>query len=293
MPEGSSIIDGVTSGEEIEETQDSETGDQGGDAGSQGSDDQGGQGNSDDSKLKSKDGGKGEQQLTEKGTKLDPDPMSALNQTLANERRFRLQYEKLLNDPDQLVEYAATMGLKLTKEQAKEVQKDKTIDPDKIETVEDLRAFAKQLQTQVATKAGELDKGIQGLRQNSKDESITNQFKTDMDDARSKYPELDPRSESYNKDLDETIGRLFLAADVDPNTRKLAGRVRLSTFVDQVMSVRKNGQETGSRDAQTVVKDKRRGQVRTGSQGDGTPDESNMTPSQIIASRMKRMTGGR
>jgi len=43
-----------------------------------------------------------EQHLTEKGTKLDSDPLTAAHQELANERKLRGQYETVLKSPELL-----------------------------------------------------------------------------------------------------------------------------------------------------------------------------------------------
>lgn len=236
--------------------------------------------------LKTEDSQKAE--VTEKGTKLDPDPMSALNQQLANERGYRKQYEDVLNSPEKLADYAKTMGLELTKKEIKEIQEDTSFDASKIETVDDLRAFAKNLDSKIEQKVKELDKGIAGIKESDRIEAVSSQIKDDISAVREKYPALDPKSESYDKGLDEAVDRVFEMADFDPQTKQFLGKARLTDIADQFMKVRQGGEQTGSKNAQTIVKDRRKGAVVTGGK-DSAPDESNMTPAQIIASRMARM----
>lgn len=288
--EGSVSVDGVTG---AEETTEEESKVEGQNQGKEESKDT----KSDDKSEPNKDSvNNGKTQYTEKGTKLDPDPMSALNQQLANERRVKADYEKILTDPKSLTDYAKTMGLGLTKEEAQEIQDE--VDPDKIETVEDLRKFAKGLQTKIENKSKELDNGIKGVQESRREEAVSSLIRDDIKAVREQYPELDPKPDSegnptnpdYNKELDATIGDLYEMADYDKDSKKYLGKVRIADVAKKVMSARQNGVTTGSRNAQTVVREKVRGAPITGASSD-LPDESNMTPSQVIASRMKQMHG--
>src|SRR6185369_9068021 len=49
-------------------------------------------------------------ELTDKGTKLDPDPLSRANQELANERKKIKDYEEVLTNPILLKGYLAQFG---------------------------------------------------------------------------------------------------------------------------------------------------------------------------------------
>lgn len=235
-----------------------------------------------DSTLQSTDQ---ETKYTEKGTKLDSNPMSALNQQLANERRQRTTYEKVLNDPDQLVAYAKTMGVELSKKEAEKLQEEQQIDPSKIETVEDLQGFAKQLEKKYEKQSQEVDKSLQGFKESDEIEAVSRVIKTDIDAVREKYPELDPKSESYDPNLEETIGKLYQTADFDTIKNRYIGKARIGEIADMVMGVRGSAKTAGSKEAQTIVKDKRRGSVLAGGK-ETAPDESNMSPAQSIASRM-------
>src|SRR5690606_18792007 len=62
--------------------------------------------------------GEGQPKLTEKGTKLDPNPLSAAHQELANERRKLAQYQQVLSNPEMLKRYAAQMGMTLAEAKA-------------------------------------------------------------------------------------------------------------------------------------------------------------------------------
>lgn len=240
-----------------------------------------------------------EVQYTEKGTKLDPNPLSALNQQLANSERQRKEYEAVLTSPETLVKYAKTMGLDLTKTEANEIVREQEIDPDNIETVEDLRAFAKKLESKIEAKAADLDKGLNSLNESKRDEQIASVIKTDITAVRELYPELDPKMDAdgkptnpdYDQELDEAVASLYEMADFDSRTGKYLGKARLIEVAKKVMNARQKGIVSGSRDAQTVIKDKTRAKTITGA-SDFTQDESGMTAAQVIASRMKRMAGG-
>ena len=80
-------------------------------------------------------------QYTEKGTKLDPDPMSAVNQQLANERAKARQYEALLNDPQKIKAYLE----ELEKERGGQTTTaEGEIRPEQIQTVDDLHRYLAQ-----------------------------------------------------------------------------------------------------------------------------------------------------
>lgn len=281
MSEGSTFTEGVDS-QEID-TNSEDTGSQ------TESTEQSDSSQESDSTLQSTDQ---ETKYTEKGTKLDPNPMSALNQQLANERRQRATYEQVLSDPDKLVAYAKTVGVELSKSQAEKLQEEQQIDPSKIETVEDLQGFAKQLEKKVEQQSQEFDKSLKGIRESDEIERVSNVIKSDIDAVREKYPELDPKSDSYNPKVEETIGKLYQNADFDTKKNRYMGKARIGEIADMVMEVHGSSKSDGSREAQTIVKDKRRGSVISGGK-ESTPDETNMSPAQIIASRMKRAGLGR
>ena len=66
------------------------------------------------------------------------------------------------------------------------------------------------------------------------------------------------------------------------------GRVSIAAIAERAIRIRKLGEATGSKQAQTTVIDKRQGAIKTNGGSSNVSDEKNMSASQLIASRMAR-----
>lgn len=231
------------------------------------------------------------QELTEKGTKLAEDPLSRVNQELANERAKIRQYEQLLNDPKQIKAYAAQFD-----KENERVEEEPEMRVEDIHTTEDLQKYQRQQDRKVEAKLKELDSTISSVKSTQKDTQIGTRIQNEIATVRETYPELDPKSASYNPELDKAVGRLFdrFDGDVDQTGRIVGykGEASLKDIADIVMSAAGSSKKQGSTEAQTIIRDKRTGKAVSGSSSN-VPDESKMTAGQLIAHRMRMARGGR
>lgn len=259
------------------------------------------------SSTSDEDAGKNEEvveETTEKGTKLARDPLQQANQLRANAEAKSRQYEDLLMDPVGLERYLedlktstgykgkATSGATDVSKETKEMLR---VDPDRIETVEDLRNFAKMLQQNITEEVGNVRKTVGGLVAGQRVNATVQKVSGGIETVRSKYPELREKNPdgtpnpSFNPVFDQKLSELYERYDLDPRTRMFKGEVDIVRLADDLAEVMSIGKDKGSRDAQTIVKDRRSGRIsQGGSDSSSSVDESKMSPSQIIASRIKR-----
>lgn len=224
-------------------------------------------------------------ELTEKGTKLDDNPLSRVNQELANERAKIKQYEGLLNNPALLKNYVKQFDG--ADEQKQEKTQEQEMRYEDVETTEDLQKFLRQQDSKVQSKLKELDTTISSVKSSQKDTIVASRIQNDITTVRSEYPELDPKSGSYSKELDLAVGELYEKFDLDTNTNAFKGQVSIKDIADIVMRAAGSSKKQGSTEAQTTIRDKRTGKAVSGASSQA-PDESGMTAGQLIASRMRR-----
>lgn len=224
-------------------------------------------------------------EVTEKGTKLDSNPLSAVNQQLANERAKVREYEKVLNDPKVLKNYVATFE-KDEKPQEEEMQyKD-------VQTTEDLHKFLAQQDRKVQDKLKELDSTINSVKTERQSDQVATRISSDIQVVRETYKELDPKSDEFNPELDKAVGELYDMYDFDKETETYKGNVSIKDIADKIMKAAGSSKKQGSTEAQTIIRDKRTGKAVSGSSSQ-TADEGSMTPGQLIAHRIKQASGGR
>jgi hypothetical protein len=243
-----------------------------------------------DSSLKDQEQ-KDKAELSEKGTKLDPDPLSRVNQELANERRKIKEYEEVLNNPALLKSYVAKFGEPEAKKE-ETVSKEKEMRYEDVQTNEDLHKFLKQQDEKVQAKLKELDSSISEVKSSHKNTTVASRIQSDITTVRETYPELNPKSSDYNKELDDAVGQLYEKYDYDPQSKTFKGDASIKDIADIIMKAAGSSKKQGSEEAQTTIRDKRSGRAVSGA-SKAAPDESNMTPGQIIASRIKAARGGR
>lgn len=230
-------------------------------------------------------------ELTEKGTKLDPNPLSALNQQLANERRIRKQYEEVLNDPQK---YSQFTGAKF---QPKEEPKPEfEIKPEDIQTAEDVvkvlnqvNQRAKESRGQYEDRVQKLETELNTLRARNQASFIESSVNSGVSLVQGKYPELNSKDPSYNAGLEEQVTRLYHELNYDPRTDNYTNAYPLERVAGHIMSAYNLTKKAASEEAQTVVKNKSAGKIVTSqkSANVGT-DDSDLSIAERISRAAKR-----
>lgn len=235
--------------------------------------------------------------VTEKGTKLDPDPLSQANQLRANAERQTRQYEALLNDPDRLKAYVKELEAESgAKQDDIESPALDSLDPTKLETVEDLQNFAKALKEATQKEISQVQKQLSGFTSTQVEEKTISRIQGEISSIKDTYPELrefnadGSKNPDYNEELDTLVGETYNELDLDPKTGKYRGSISVKQIADRIMKARSVGEGSGSRKAKTTIVDKRGGRVitsQTGGEGK-TIDESKLSASATIAQRLQR-----
>lgn len=316
MSEGSVFVDGFdgNSEETTSEDQNDDTGTSEETQEDQGSsDDQAGTDKSEsgESSDDGSDNGSGEPKFTDKGTKLDPNPQSAVHQELANERRLRLEMEKVLADPTKLRQFMEESGYEAkpiapveTKTEPKvapELQQVLDLmNPDKLQTVGDYAAALKasfeynqKLVADHQAKVENLTKELSGLSVDRRVEAVANGIDKDISLVREKYPELDPSKPEFNPELEKEIGELFNELDYDAGAKMYLGKHSLAKITERFMRSAQALKKAGSLDAQKIIKEKRMGQSVSTGKSANDKGEENLSPGQVIAQRIARMNSKR
>jgi hypothetical protein len=236
-------------------------------------------------------GDSSKQDVSEKGTKLDDNPLSRVNQELANERAKVRQYEGVLNDPTVLKKYVQTFD---------KTEEEPEIKYEDVQTNEDLQKFLKQRDSKVEGKIKDLDQTISNIKSAQKDTITANRIQSDITAIRSQWDELDPKfgqdgkptNPNYDPVLDNSIGRIYEMYDLDKQTGGFKGQVSIKDIAEIVMQAAGSSKKQGSAEAQTTIINRKSGRAVSGA-SNAAPDETNMTPGQLIASRIKAARGGR
>lgn len=250
-----------------------------------------------------------EPKLTEKGTKLDPNPQSAVHQELANERRVRTQMEQVLSDPKLIARFVEdTYGIKMPvegeqgtpAEQAPQASTEKPLGKkltaDDIKSVADVADRFNALQEEFQQVVSERDKKIAELSQqlgtiSTREEAtqLLNSLSTQVQSLSSE-PELDPKSPEFIEGLEQKIGDAYHALDFDPKTSRYLGKVSLEQIGRQMIEVAREGRKSGVQSSQTTVIDKNRGKTpRSQSKGKTAPNTDKMAPGDSIAAGISKM----
>jgi len=228
-----------------------------------------------------------EPQLTEKGTRLDPNPMSAVYQQLANERRARKQLEDAIQNPQVLKEF-------LSKVEQPKQEEEFDFSADKLQTAEDVvkalnvlkSSFDKRTQSYEGV-IKELEQKVTGLSEGRQIEQISNTIESDISRVRETYPELNPKSPSYNPDLEKEITTLYSELDYDQESKRYMGKVSLSKLVERIMGATSKAKQQGSKEAQTIIKDKSLARVTTSSKQSSSSSSEPEDAGAAIAQRIK------
>lgn len=298
MSEGSVMVDegtGIPSTEESEETSTEESTEEEVKKESETEED--------DSSSSTEEEGE-DQEVTEKGTKLDKDPKSAVHQKLANAERQVKQMTQVLTNPELFRKYAEENGMTLKEAKAEikeEIEDEKDsieeFKPEQFKTSEDvakaLNSVRSSAQKEIKALRDEnknLREGLTGISGERKSERI-NKFVTDgIAAVREKYPQLNPKSDDFDKELEGEIGALYEELDFDPRTKSFRGNVSLVKLTDRVMKAAGKAGKKASKKAQTDVKVKQAGKVTSG-KGKSTGTTESDDPGTAIGQKIARTLG--
>jgi hypothetical protein len=243
----------------------------------------------------------GEPQLTEKGTKLDPNPQSAVHQQLANERAKARQYEQVLSNPQLLSRYMkeqfgetqpeAQPNGESTKTEA-ELKEYKAED---FENLDDVAKVVNSIQKGFADKSKTYEEQITQLSQAltavgtyTQQQRIANTIEREVESI-SKYPEFDSKSPEYVEGLQEAIVRKFYELDYDQGTGFYKGQHSIAQMTRDALDNIQLGKKAGSLKAQTEVRKKAEGKVTTSSKVDAEVDEDTLSPADSIAKGIAKL----
>jgi hypothetical protein len=243
---------------------------------------------------------KSDVKVTEKGTKLDENPLSAVHQKLANAERRVKDMEAVLRDPETLMRYLDVSGYKkgeTAKAETKAIEPLMKIDVNKLQTAEDVAEMLNGLQTSFMEKINKseetitnLTKQLQSLGESRRVDQISSIMSSDVSKIRGEYPELDPKSGEgvYNSELEKDIAELYHSLDYDEHTGKYKGSISLYQIAKQVMSAASKARKQGSEQAQTEVRNKQTGKIVTSSNKTTAKESESSDPGLTIASRVSR-----
>jgi hypothetical protein len=275
--------DEVETSEEIsEETQESDTPDQD-DSGESGKE------NQDTS----------EEQLTEKGTKLDPNPLSAAHQQLANERKIRQQYEQLLSNPQLLSQYIKSQYGSPVANQQVEQPEIKEYKADDFESLDDVANVVNNLQKSFVEKTKsyeekimQLSNAVSLLTRSATQDKVASNIEREVIGLQG-IKELDPKSPEFIDGLEEEIVSLYHRLDFDENTGTYRGQYSIAEIGKSIVEAAKKARQAGSQKAQTIIKRKAEGRVTTSSKVEEETDDEKLSPEDSIAKGISQMFGGR
>lgn len=227
--------------------------------------------------------------LTDKGTKLDPNPESAIHQQLANERRLRSDYEKVLTNPELLRKFAQEAGYSLT--EAKEALKEEVFSAEKLQTNEDVAKALNEIKQEALSVKKEnerLRSELEGITSSRRVEIVANNISSDIATVREEFPELNPKSAEYDPELEKEIGELYNELDFDPRTNAYKGNYSLAKLARKIMSAAGKARKKGSEQAQMDVKVKQTSKVVTSAKPVEDSGESSKDPATVIAQRIAK-----
>ncbi len=239
-----------------------------------------------------------EPELTEKGTKLDPNPQSALHQQLANEKRAKAQMEQVLGNPETLAKFMKQQyGIEVPVEAKAETESTQTkrYKAEDFSNLDDVAAKFNELQDSFDQKAKAYEKEISGLKSvtddivsGSRESQLLSTMEKDASSLRS-VPELDPKSSDFVEGLESRIVQRYAQLDQDPSTGRFRGQTTLKEVAEDYIEAIKLGRKSGSEKAQTIVKDKTEGRVRTSTPAKEETDTSGMKPGDSIAAGIRKL----
>jgi len=228
--------------------------------------------------------------LTDKGTKVDPDPLSAANQLRANAEREARALKTLLSDPERLSQYM--------KEQFPpkvEAAPVKQYTAEDFANLEDVANVVNKLQAESTAKTEaqeatikQLTTAVKSLLQGGRAQQLASTTESDVNTLKG-MPELDPKSPDFIDGLENDIAEMYHKLDFDEQTGTYKGQYSIADIGNRMITAAKRARQAGSLKAQTVVKDKSQGKVVTSPKAVDDKDTSNMSPENSIAQGISKM----
>ncbi len=246
----------------------------------------------------SKKSEEGKAKTTEKGTKLDQNPLSAAHQQLANERKKSQGYERVLNSPELLKKFAKESGYTL-KEAKAEIKEELKYSADQFKNSGDIAntlnemksSFTKEITT-LRDENKRLRGDLTGLSSSQKVTQVANTMKSDISAVQAKYPALNPKSSEFDPDLEKEIGSLYHELDYNPKSGGYRGKVSLAKLTDRVMKAAGKAGKKASDKAKTNVIVKKSGKVVTSSKVTSNKGSVSKDPATNIAQRINKTLKG-
>jgi hypothetical protein len=245
---------------------------------------------------------------TEKGTKLDPNPKSAVHQQLANERRVRTQMEQVLASPELIAKFvreqygiemptgkgAAPTGQQPANQTAQPTTAKWTAKD--FESLEDVAEKFNGLQEQFTSEIAKRDEEIKklngqlgGMSERGRILQIADSLEVDVKTLSSE-PELTPGNPEFIPGLEDEIGALYHRLDFDEASGMYRGNYSMREIGESIIKTARTAKKAGSQRAQTIVKDKTGGRIRTGTQGANRGvSRDELPPAQSIAQGISKM----
>lgn len=238
-------------------------------------------------------------ELTEKGTKLDENPQSALHQQLANEKRVRADMEKVLGNPEYLTKFLKQQyGVDVVQAKAEEVaapSENKKYTAADFDTLDQVAEKFNELQSGFDQKSKayednikQLASTVSALVEGGREAQIATGMEQDASSLRS-VPELKAGDPEFIDGLESKIVEKYIQSDFDPQTGRFRGQTTLKRVGDEFIEAIRLGRKSGSQKAQTIVRDKTEGRVRTSTPVKDEQDTSTMKPGDSIAAGIKRL----
>jgi len=246
--------------------------------------------------------GEDQEQRTEKGTRLDPNPLNAAHQQLANANRLVKDYQDVLLNPDKLRKYAVASGLTLAEAKAEIKEEAKALyTPEMFDSKESLAGTLNKMQTGFQTELQalrdenkRLSEGFTGFSQSRHIERVASIMSQETAAVQEKYPELNPKNPEYDSALEDGIAELLIKLDaVDPKnpSQGFKGEHSLVELTDLIMGAAGKARDKGSQRAQTDIKVKQAGRVVTSSKNNSQDTESSKDAGSVIAQRIAKAMG--
>ena len=246
--------------------------------------------------------GEDQEQRTDKGTRLDPNPLNAAHQQLANANRLVKDYQDVLLNPDKLRKYAVASGLTLAEAKAEIKEEAKALyTPEMFDSKESLASTLNKMQTGFQTELQalreenkRLSEGFTGFSQSRHIERVASVMSQETSVVQEKYPELNSKNPEYDSALEDGIAKLFTKLDaVDPKdlSQGFKGGHSLVEIADLVMGAAGKARAKGSQRAQTDIKVKQAGRVVTSSKNNSQEPPSSKDAGTVIAQRIAKAMG--
>lgn len=237
------------------------------------------------------------------GGKLDKNPQSRAHQELANERKIRGQMEQVLGNPELLAQfmkqqYNIEVPVKgtdnKTTENAPETEF-KELKAEDFDNLDDVASKFNEMQRGFSEKIKSYDEKIekltgviQHLVEGGRRTSVASNITSGVDSLQ-KQPELDPKSPEFIPGLEQKIVDRFNQLDFDEKTNGYRGQYSIEEVGQELIDAARMGRKSGSTKAQTIVKNKTQGAVKTSPSVENEEDVEKLSPADSIALGVSRM----